>query len=202
MIKLLVLAMCMIGCGADHERERKEVCEHSEGLADGDCNAGDDFSPLTCITAMDQFENWWRGDAQTAINHCLSSSACYTSADNITGPSIVVPLQFCLKTELISSLQPTDGETRAVSRYCIKASQCGKLGAYTIIDCEEVLLSPYDDGQLFLMMNDQVSSNIANCDKLSCADFDNCVLTSLHLAGAFSSVMNTNINIPKLMNIN
>jgi hypothetical protein len=203
-MKTFFVLMCMfvIGCGnPDHEKERKDACEHSEGFAAGNCNAGDDFSPLTCLEAMDQFEGWWRGDAQTAVNHCLTSSACYAQADNTPGPSIVVPLQLCLGTELIDSLQPTNSETQAVSRFCTKAEQCGELAGYTVSNCEEILLNPYDDGQLFLMMSDQVSVNVANCDKSACVDFDNCVLTGLHLSGAFNSINGANVKMPKLMNI-
>lgn len=199
---LALLCLSVVCCGrADHEKERKDVCEHSEGYADGDCNAGDDFTPLTCLTAMDQLEGWWRGDAQSGVNNCLVASSCYAKADGVPGPSIQVPLQLCMGVELFSNLKPTDAETNAVARYCTKASSCGELENYTILDCEEVLLSPFDDGQLFLIMNDQVSLSVANCDKSSCADFDGCVLNALHLAGAFNSVMGASIKMPKFLRL-
>jgi len=196
---LALLFITVIGCGADHEKERKDVCQHSEGFTYLDCNAGDDFSPLTCITAMDQFEGWWRGDVQTSINKCLISSACYAKADGIPGPSIEIPLQFCLNVELLS-LNPTDSESDAARRYCTKAIACEEL-TYTISDCEEVLLNPYDQGQLFLMMSDDVANNVAACDQLTCTNFDSCVLTALHLAGAFSSVSTAVVKMPSLINI-
>ena len=203
-MKKLMALMCILvaGCGSpDHEKERKNVCEHSEGFAVGDCNAGDDFSPLTCLQALDQFEGWWRGDAQTAVNNCLISSACYAQADDTPGPSVTIPLQLCLGTELISSLQPTNGETQAVSRYCTKAGQCGELGSYAITDCEEILLNPYDDGQLFLMMDDQIASIVGDCDKSDCTSFDGCVTDVFHQAGVFNSVKNTGVKMPKIMRI-
>lgn len=199
---LALICLSFIGCGAaDHEKERKTVCEHIEGYASGDCNAGDDFSPDTCLSALDKFEGWWRSDAQTAVNSCLASAACYTAADGIPGPSIEVPLQLCLGKELISSLSPTDAQTQAVSRFCIRAAACNELGDYTIEGCEEVLLSPYDDGPLFLMMSDQVAAGVGNCDKSVCADFDTCVTNVLQLAGAFDSVMNVSMKMPTLMRL-
>lgn len=189
-----------MGCSnPDHEKERKDVCTHSEGYAADQCNAGDDFSPDTCLSALDRFEGWWRGDVQTAVNNCLIESACYTSADDTPGPSIQVPLQVCLGRELLVSLKPTDAQTQAISRFCIRASACGELSDYTILQCEEVLLSPYDEGPLFLMMNDQIAAGVGNCDKSDCADFLPCVTNVLQLAGAFDNVMNVGIKMPALV---
>lgn len=199
MKKLLAfICLAVISCGSpDHEKERKDVCQHSEGFTGSDCNAGDDFSPLTCLAAMDQFENWWRGDVQSAINSCLVSSACYAKADGVPGPSIEVPLQLCLGTELLS-LKPTDKETEAARRYCTKAVACGTL-SYTITDCQEILLNSYDEGQLFLMMSDSVATSVSSCDQSACADFNPCVLNALHLAGAFNSVNGAAIKMPSFM---
>lgn len=199
MKKIVLICLFVLGCGApDHERERKEVCDHSEGFASGQCAANDDFSPLTCITALDQFENWWRSDAQTDINTCLSSSACYPSADGTTGPSIVVPLQSCLASEL-NSLQPTDAQNKAVTRYCIKASACDELQSYTISGCQQILLNPFDQGDLFLMMNDQVATQVGDCDKSQCGDLDPCVIDAFQTVGALSDVYGSKVNQPQLM---
>jgi len=197
MKRFIIALLCVVGCGvADHEKERKDVCEHIEGTAVKDCNAGDDFSPLTCITAFNQFEGWWRDDAQTAVNNCLISSACYASAEGVPGPSVQVPLQFCLGVELFSSLKPTSAETHAVSRFCTKANDCGELGDYSVTDCQSILLNPYDDGPIFLMMNDAVSNNVANCDKLNCVDFNNCVNEVLQSVGASTTMNGVGINMP------
>lgn len=200
-MKIIFAIACMffVGCDPGHEKERADVCEHSEGFANDSCNAGDDFSPLTCLTAIEQLENWWRDDAQTAINNCLLSSACYAKADGVPGPSIQVPLQLCLNVELVS-LRPTDAQAQAVTKFCVKAKKCGELDNYTILQCEEVLLSPYDDGQLFLMMNDQIAENISNCDKSICDNFDNCVITTFYTAGAFNNINGVGVKMPAIMN--
>lgn len=200
MKKTLIALLFIIGCGGpNHGQDIKDVCEHIEGVAYNDCNAGDDFSPLTCETALSQFEGWWRTDAQASVNHCLSSSACYASGDGVPGPSIQVPLQLCMSTELVSSLQPTDAQTQAVSRFCIKAGQCGELQSYSILDCEGILLNPYDDGPIFLMMNDQVAASVGNCDKAICDDFDSCVNGQLQSAGALSTMNGVGVKMPALM---
>ena len=200
MKKIFLISLILFGCGkVDHNKERQSVCEHIEGFGDSECSANDDFSPLTCETALQQFEGWWRDDAQTAVNDCLSAAACYATADGVPGPSIEVPLQYCLGVELYSKLQPTDAQTQAVSKFCVRAGQCDELGAYTISGCEEVLLNPYADGQLFLMMSDQIANSVAACNTSKCEDFDNCVYTVLGNAGVFDTVMNTQITMPLLM---
>lgn len=199
MRKITLLCLFVLSCGApNHDKEREEVCDHSEGFASDQCAADDDFSPLTCITALEQFEGWWRGDAQSAVNNCIISSACYPQADGTTGPSIIIPLQSCLASEL-NSLQPTDAENKAVTRYCIRASACNELQSYTISGCQQILLNPFDQGDLFLMMNDQVSSSVAECDKSQCGDLDTCVLDALQIAGALNNVYGAKANAPQLM---
>lgn len=194
---ILALACIFIGCGS--QDQYKAACDHIEGYGYDECNAGDDFSPLTCVTALEQFESWWRSDAQAAVNHCLASTACYSKANETPGPSIQIPLQVCLSTALTASLQPTDAQTKAISRFCVKAAKCNELEDYTIAGCEEVLLNPYDDGPLFLMMNDQVANTIADCDKQICDNFDGCVIDSLSSAGVFGNMNGVSIKMPAMM---
>lgn len=201
---LVVMSLCcsmlVMGCNnnPDHDAERKAVCAHSEGAAAGECNAGDSFSPLTCEETLSQFESWWRGDAQTDVNDCMVASACYPSVEG-PGPSISQPLEVCLEEVLLSVLKPTDGEKKAAASYCEKASACGELGSFTVADCEDILLNPNGEGELFLLMGDDLAAAIQACNTSSCANYGTCVDNALTSAGAFSGLHGSKVRMPAFL---
>jgi hypothetical protein len=186
------------GCNkVSHEKEIQEVCFHIEGTQYTQCNAGDDFSPHTCLTALEQYEGWWRGDAQTAVNKCMAEAACYPYEENMVGPSIVSPLEICLQEELLIE-QPTTAQNDAVSRYCVRANACAIIGYLTETGCADYLLNPYGDGSLFLMMDDVVAARVGACESSNCPDLNACVEGVFNSSGAYNSIMSYAFQHPKL----
>lgn len=187
-------------CGAsDHNSERTILCNHIEGNGYGECFGGDDFRPLTCESAFAQFESWWRDDAQTAVNVCIENYACYPKAEHLAGPSISEPLTTCMNDVLYSVLKPTKAETIAVSNLCAKFDSCDDLGKYTITECEEVLLNPYGEGDLFLFMDDTTAGRINGCRDYGCSYYWSCVNGVFKSAGAYSSVRDVKMRLPSLL---
>lgn len=184
-----VLSMCILGCGSpNHAQERAEACDHIEGFQDDECNAGDDFSSLTCEIALEQFQSWWRSDIQTLVNQCVANFACHTDISGKTGPSIAVALDTCMDNILLSGLKATGAQNITVDKICHKFSACGYLGSYTILNCKAELLSPYGDGKIMLVMNDEIASRIVSCDSSTCINFIFCIQSVLIEANVFSTM--------------
>ncbi len=201
MKKIFLILFLLAGCGGlNHDQERTDVCSHIEGYQSGQCNAGDDFGELTCETTLAQYQGWWRGDVQTDVNHCIASFACYTDIVGTTGPSIVAPLENCLDNEMLSGLSSTEAQNKAVERVCNKFSVCGQLNSFTIQQCNAELLSPYSDGKVMLLMNDDLASKVAACDSSICIDFISCIKGIFIEANVFSTAMGSSISMPQLLN--
>lgn len=198
---LIALGFLVFGCSdiTDHTAEQEALCAHIEGANANQCNAGDSFSPLTCQSAFASFESWWRDDAATEFNTCLTNSACYPQAEGVPGPSIEMPVGVCMDYLIYSGISPTTAETAASVNVCVKLNACAELGSYTIPGCEQIVLNPYADGSLFLLMNDATAAKVEACNTSTCNTYKGCVTDVFLNAGAFNAVRNTRIRMPAVL---
>lgn len=197
---LIALGFLMFGCGvADHDSERVAACAHIEGSATDQCNGGDDFAPLSCPSALAKFEGWWRDSLISEFNLCMLNSACYPGAQGIPGPSIDMPMGVCMDYMLYSGLMPSPAEQATADNVCMKLNSCSLINIYTLAQCEEIVLNPYVDGSLFLLMNDSVAQQVDACNTSDCVNYKSCVSNVFSSVGAYSSIKGIQVKMPAIL---